>query len=114
MEKFIHLPQSIYSGILLSKETRGTGFPRLEHLVPRMALKLDLSCIGSCDPLLALLGCTSRMAHLHKLETFVRINYPSNASDLRQYKRQCATTELEVWKGYEVHGMAVLLSGEIR
>jgi len=109
IRNIMHLPQSVCNGLLYCAQgDGGLGIPRFEHIVPRVALQLGLRFQNSSDPAVrALHGCASTTQRLRRTAASVRINYPYTASDLRQFKRRCARSELETWRGLEAQGKAV-------
>lgn len=105
----LHPPQSICNGIIYCGRGDGElGFPRLEHLVPRVALKLGLRFQSLSDPaVVAVSGCASTTAHLHRIAHSVRIAHLCTERYLRQLKDLNSKTELLTWKNLVSQGKAV-------
>ncbi|XP_046666741.1 uncharacterized protein LOC124358491 [Homalodisca vitripennis] len=106
----LHLPQSICDGVIYcGKGDGGLGVPRLEFLVPRVALGLGLRFQDSPDPAIrALYGCTSTTANLRRTANSVRVNYPYTTAYLRQFKNRCVRAELTRWENLGSQGKAAL------
>jgi hypothetical protein len=99
IKDFMHLPQSISNGIIYCRKgDGGLGFPKLEELVPRVALEAGLRLGKSPDPALQALSVGSWMtASLRRLANSIRMNYPYTWADLRRYTAGCRKGELERW-----------------